>query len=42
MEPIYSGAGAFRWYTFICAALIPIPSLLQPVLPVALFLALIM
>lgn len=33
MESIYSGAGTFRWCTFICVALIPISSLLQPVLP---------
>ena len=41
MESIYSGAGTFRWCTFICVALIPISSLLQPVLPVALSLTLI-
>ena len=34
MESIYSGAGTFRWCTFICVALIPISSLLQSVLPV--------
>lgn len=41
MESIYSGAGTFRWSTFVCVALIPISSLLQPVLPVALSLTLI-
>ena len=41
MESIYSGAGTFRWCTFICVALIPISSLLQSVLPVALSLTLI-
>lgn len=41
MESIYSGAGTFRVTTFIAVALIPISSLLQPVLPVALSLTLI-
>lgn len=41
MESIYSGAGTFRICTFICVALMPISSLLQPVLPVALSLTLI-
>ena len=41
MESIYSGAGTFRISTFIAVALIPISSLLQPVLPVALSLTLI-
>lgn len=41
MESIYSGAGTFRISTFICVALIPISSLLQPVLPVALSLTLL-
>ena len=41
MESIYSGAGTFRIMTFFAVALIPISSLLQPVLPVALSLTLI-
>lgn len=41
MESIYSGAGTFRISTFVCVALIPISSLLQPVLPVALSLTLL-
>lgn len=41
MESFYSGAGTFRICTFICVALMPISSLLQPVLPVALSLTLI-
>lgn len=41
MESIYSGAGTFRISTFICVALMPISSLLQPVLPVALSLTLL-
>ena len=41
MESIYSGCGTFRICTFIAVALMPISSLLQPVLPVALSLTLI-
>ena len=41
MESFYSGAGTFRWCTFICVALMPISSLLQPVLPIALSLTLV-
>lgn len=41
MESIYSGAGTFRWCTFIAVALMPISSLLQPVLPVALSMTLV-
>ncbi len=41
MESIYSGCGTFRISTFIAVALMPISSLLQPVLPVALSLTLI-
>jgi len=41
MESIYSGAGTFRLSTFVCVALIPISSFLQPVLPVALSLTLL-
>ncbi len=41
MESIYSGCGTFRISTFIAVMLMPISSLLQPVLPVALSLTLI-
>lgn len=41
MESIYSGAGTFRWSTFIAVACIPISSLLAPVLPVALSMTLL-
>ena len=41
MDSFYSGAGTFRWSTFIGVSLIPISSLLQPVLPVALSLTLL-
>ena len=36
MESFYSGAGSFRWSTFVAVSLMPISSLLQPVLPIAL------
>lgn len=41
MESIHSGAGTFRWSTFLGVSLVPIVSLLQPVLPVALSLTLL-
>ncbi|EIW00537.1 benzoate/H(+) symporter BenE family transporter [Thermoanaerobacter siderophilus] len=41
MDSIYSGAGTFRWVTFISVATVPIVSLVQPVLPVALSLTLL-
>ncbi|MDY3986472.1 hypothetical protein ACQRBK_02865 [Peptoniphilaceae bacterium SGI.137] len=41
MESIHSGAGTFRITTFIAVALMPISSLLQPVLPIALSLTLL-
>ncbi|PRR78490.1 hypothetical protein CLLI_15740 [Clostridium liquoris] len=41
MDSIFSGVGTFRWVTFISVALIPIVSLVQPVLPVALSLTLL-
>ncbi|QAT49475.1 hypothetical protein EQM14_06620 [Caproiciproducens sp. NJN-50] len=41
MESIHSGAGTFRWSTFLGVSCIPIVSLLQPVLPVALSLTLL-
>ena len=41
MESIYSGFGTFRLSTFVAVALLPISSLLQPSLPLALSLTLI-
>jgi len=41
MESIYSGFGTFRLATFVAVALLPISSLLQPSLPLALSLTLI-
>lgn len=41
MDSIYSGAGTFRWVTFIAVATVPIVTLVQPVLPVALSLTLL-
>lgn len=41
MDSFFSGVGTFRWSTFISVALIPVVSLVQPVLPVALSLTLI-
>lgn len=41
MESVYSGVGTFRWMTFICVTIFPIVSLLQPTLPVALSLTLL-
>ena len=41
MESIYSGAGTFRISTFVCVALMPISSFLQPVLPIALSMTLL-
>lgn len=41
MESIYSGCGTFRISTFVAVALLPISSLLQPVLPIALSLTLV-
>lgn len=41
MDTIYSGAGTFRIMTFIGVALVPIVSLLEPVLPIALSLTLL-
>lgn len=36
MDSIFSGVGTFRWMTFICVALVPIASFVQPILPAAL------
>lgn len=41
MESVYSGVGTFRWITFFSVAIIPIVSLVQPILPVALSLTLL-
>lgn len=41
MESIYSGVGTFRWMTFLCVALVPVASFVQPILPAALSLTLI-
>lgn len=41
MDSIFSGVGTFRLVTFVSVALIPIVSLVQPVLPVALSLTLL-
>ena len=41
MDSIYSGIGTFRWMTFICVALVPVASFVQPILPAALSLTLI-
>ncbi len=41
MDSIYSGIGTFRWMTFLCVALVPVASFVQPILPAALSLTLI-
>lgn len=41
MDSIFSGVGTFRWVTFISVALVPVVTLVQPVLPVALSLTLL-
>lgn len=41
MDSVYSGIGTFRLITFISVAIIPIVSLVQPTLPVALSLTLL-
>ena len=41
MDSIFSGVGTFRWSTFISVMLVPIVSLVQPVLPVALSMTLL-
>lgn len=41
MDSIFSGVGTYRIVTFICVAIVPIVTLVQPVLPVALSLTLI-
>jgi len=41
MESIYSGVGTFRWFTFIAVATVPIVTFVEPILPVALSLTLL-
>jgi hypothetical protein len=41
MDSIHSGAGTFRWMTFLMVAVIPVVSLVKPVLPVALSLTML-
>ena len=41
MDSIFSGMGTFRWMTFISVSIVPIVTLVQPVLPIALSLTLI-
>lgn len=41
MDSIFGGVGTFRWSTFICVALVPVASFVQPILPAALSLTLI-
>lgn len=41
MDSIFSGVGTFRWMTFICVSLVPVASFVQPILPAALSLTLI-
>lgn len=41
MESIYSGVGSFRWTTFIAVSLVPIVTFVQPILPAALSLTLL-
>jgi len=41
MDSIFSGVGTFRWSTFICVSLVPVASFVQPILPAALSLTLI-
>lgn len=41
MDSIFSGVGTFRWMTFICVACVPIANFVQPILPAALSLTLL-
>lgn len=41
MDSIFSGIGTFRWMTFLCVALVPVASFVQPILPAALSLTLL-
>ncbi|WP_125153252.1 hypothetical protein [Clostridium rectalis] len=41
MDSLFGGVGTYRWVTFICVTLVPVVSFVQPVLPVALSLTLL-
>jgi len=41
MDSIFSGVGTFRWTTFIAVAIVPIVSLVRPILPAALSMTLL-
>lgn len=41
MDSIYSGVGTFRWFTFIAVATVPIVTFVEPILPAALSLTLL-
>lgn len=41
MDSIFSGVGTFRWTTFIAVALVPVVSLVKPILPAALSMTLL-
>lgn len=41
MESIFSGVGTFRWATFIAVAIVPIAGFVQPILPAALSMTLL-
>lgn len=41
MESIFSGVGTFRWTTFLAVACVPIATFVQPILPAALSLTLL-
>lgn len=41
MDSIFSGVGTFRWTTFIAVALVPVVSLVRPILPAALSMTLL-
>ena len=41
MDSIYSGVGTFRWTTFLAVAFVPIADLVQPILPAALSLTML-
>lgn len=41
MESIFSGVGTFRWSTFLAVAIVPIVGFVQPILPAALSMTLL-
>lgn len=41
MDSIFSGVGTFRWTTFIAVAVVPVVSLVRPILPAALSMTLL-